>query len=224
MTGRVTSLLAKVLPLAAGAAVSPTVFAAVVLVLSGTVRPLARAGGLAAGAAAPLVVLAAAGLIGFRHAGSGDRLRISPVVDLVFGVVLLLLAVRAWRRPAGGGAGGDGHPSRLLSAGPAVCALLGAGLMLTNFSTLALFVPLVKEVAIAGSVGLAAQLAVLAASLVIALVTVWLPPLVYALSPERSGALLGTVSAATRRHSRAVGVGICLVFGVYLCVKAALRL
>ena len=214
-----TSLLAKVLPLAAGAAVSPTVFAAVVLVLSGAVRPLARAGGLAVGAAVPLVVLAAVGLIGFRHAGAGDQLRISPVVDLVFGVLLLLLAVRAWRRPAGGG-----HPSRLLSAGPAVCVLLGVGLMLTNFSTLALFVPLVKEVAIASSVGLAAQLAVLAASLVIALVAVWLPLLLYALSPERSRALLGTVSAATRRHSRAVGVGICLVFGVYLCVKAALRL
>jgi hypothetical protein len=220
LTDLVTTLLAKVLPLALGAAVSPTVFVAAVVLLSDPDRPRRRAGAFTAGAAVPLAAIGAAGLVLFRNARGEDHLRVSPVVDIVFGVLLLLLAVRTALRPAHDAS----HHHRHAAASPWACALLGAGLMVVNFSSLALFVPAVKEIALATSVSTPDQIVVLAIVVVLALLAVLVPLVLYLIVPGQAQSVLTPMLAAAKRHSRAIGMVICLVFGVYLAVKGAVRL
>lgn len=221
LTDLVTTLLAKVLPLALGAAVSPTVFVAAVVLLSGPVLPRRRTASFAAGAAVPLAVIGAAGLVLFRNARGQHPVRISPVVDIVFGVVLLLLAVRTALRPAPDTARRRTHHA---VTSPWACALLGAGLMTVNFSSLALFVPAVKEIALAGSVSTTDQVVVLAIVVVLTLLAVLVPLMLYLIAPAQAQSVLTPLLAAAKRHTRAIGVVICLVFGVYLAVKGAVRL
>ncbi|MEV5436206.1 GAP family protein [Streptomyces sp. NPDC052682] len=215
-----TTLLAKVLPLALGAAVSPTLFVAAVVLLSDPVRARRRAGAFAVGAAVPLAVIGAAGLVLFRGTRGQGHVRISPVVDLVFGLLLLLLAVRAALVPAR-----TEHRRRHRAVtSPAACAALGAGLMAVNFSSLALFVPAVKEIALSASVSTADQVVVLAIAVVLALLAVLVPLVLYLIAPAQAQSVLTPLLAAAKRHSRAIGMAICLAFGVYLVVKGAVRL
>lgn len=216
-----TTLLAEVLPLALGAALSPALFVAAVVLLSDPVRPRRRAGSFTAGAAVPLAVIGAAGLVLFHRARGQGHFRVSPVVDLVFGALLLLLAVRTALRPAVGTS--HRHPRHAVTSTRA-CALLGAGLMAVNFSSLALFVPAVKEIALADSVSTADQVVVLAIVVVLALLAVLVPLGLYLIAPAQAQALLTPMLAAAKRHTRAIGMVICLVFGVYLAIKGAARL
>ena len=215
-----STLLAKVLPLGFGAAVSPTLFAAVVMLLSQPSRPRARAAAFAAGAALPLVGIAVVGLAVFRQAGANGHLRISPVVDVFFGLVLLLLALRiALKADAD-----DKRQERPFHAGLFACGLLGSGLMITNFSSLALFIPAVKEVAVTPSIGWGSRLLVTVLLLGIVLMTVWLPMLLYTVAPKQAQAVLAPVMRTTRRHSQLIGIVVCSMFGVYLCAKGITKL
>ena len=205
--------------MAFGAAVSPTLFVAVLVLLTSSERPRSRAVAFIVGAAAPLVLIAALGMSVFRHAASGHP-QISPVVDLTFGVVLLLLGTHTLRTPATR----QHKSSRSRPAGPVASAVLGAVLMVTNFSSLALFVPAVKEVAVATSLGTADRVLVLTVTVVVSLLAVLVPLLLFTLAPGKAAALLGPPLAWTRAHARATGVAVCFVFGAYLCIKAAIRM
>jgi Sap, sulfolipid-1-addressing protein len=93
------SLLAIVVPLALGAAISPTLFALEVLVLSGRRHPVARAWALAGGAAATLIAFSVLGLTLLKnlHSGRHNRSPADASIDLVAGALLTLLAARALR-------------------------------------------------------------------------------------------------------------------------------
>jgi hypothetical protein len=214
------TLLARVLPLAFGAAISPTLFVGVVLLLSSPGRPRTRAAAFGVGAALPLVVIAVVGLIVFRHAIAGGHHRISPVVDVVFGAILLLLAVRIALKPSAA----NNQQSHPVAAGPAKCILLGLGLMIANFSSLALFIPAVKDVATAVSVGLGGKVVVLVIVMLIVLLTILVPVLLYTLAPDRAQAVLVPLVTKTRNHSHAIGLAVCLIFGIYLAVKGIVAL
>jgi uncharacterized membrane protein YozB (DUF420 family) len=159
-------------------------------------------------------------LVVFQHAEAGGHLRISPAVDLAFGLILLILAIRILLRPASE----RQQHARPASTGPIACTLLGVGLMLTNFSSLALFVPAVKEIAVATSVGIAYQVLVLVLALLIALSAVLVPLLLYALAPTRAQAVLTPILEKTKRHNRAMSIAVCLIFGIYLSVKGIARI
>ncbi len=209
------TLLARVLPLALGAAISPTLLVGVVLLLSSPGRPRARAAAFGVGAAIPLVVIAVVGLIVFRHATAGGHLRISPIVDVVFGAILLLLAVRIALKPSSTTTK-QSHP---VGAGPMKCMLLGLGLMVANFSSLVLFIPAVKDIATSTSVGLGGQLVVLLVVILIVLLAVIVPVLLYTLAPDRAQAILVPLVITTKSHTRDISLAICLIFGIYLEVK-----
>jgi threonine/homoserine/homoserine lactone efflux protein len=143
----VGSLLAIVLPLALGAAVTPTIIGVQLVTLSGRVRPLARSWALAAGCG---VVLAAVSALAFLVAGISNTLDDpSPaggVVKLVAAVLLAALGIRAVRRrgtarPAATGEGDEEPRLRRSFA-------LGAALMATNFSSLVLYFPAMHAIGI----------------------------------------------------------------------------
>ena len=92
-------LLGTVLPLALGAAVSPTLAALVIAVLARGEDAVRRGVALTIGAAVPLVVIATVVLATMHAAGAaapGPKHRtLDGVVDLVFGVLLAAVAYRA---------------------------------------------------------------------------------------------------------------------------------
>ncbi|MGZ5308801.1 MAG: GAP family protein [Solirubrobacterales bacterium] len=144
------NLLPGVLPLALGAAISPLLLTATLLVLSGKDRPLARGFAVALGAALPLVALGIFGLVAFsstgQPGGGGSDSEASAWLDLGLGLLLLALAaLELRRRPAGKQSATAETPaprSRVWRS-----ALLGMGMMLANFTTAILYIAAVKQIA-----------------------------------------------------------------------------
>lgn len=220
-------LLPQLLPLAFGAAVSPVVLTAVVLTLASRSHPRERAAAFTLGAVVPLLVVGLGGLAIFASVPEVSHRRdpaVSAAIDLSFGVVLLLLALRAVLSPpppskAGSprAAPGDdrAHLWRYL--------VLGVASMVTNFSTLVLFVPAVKEIARA-RLSVAGESAAFALLLAITLIPALVPLLFYMLAPQAAERVLTPLGDWASSHKRILGVAVAVVLGVWLSAKGLLGL
>lgn len=221
-------LLATILPLALGAAVSPTMAALVIAVLARGEDAVRRGLALTAGAAIPLVVVAIVVLLTLHASGAGDRSgsghrTTGGVVDLVAAAALAYLALRALQ-PTRTAQEQQAARARHASGSPARYVGLGAGVMLVNFSTLALFVPAVKDIGRAEDVSVAGEIAALAFLLVIVLVPAWLPVALRAAFPDRAQRVLAPLGRWMAEHQRALGGWVSAAFAVYLFVRGVLVL
>lgn len=205
-------LLAQVIPLALGAAISPVVLLLMVATLTGE-RSVARGVAVAVGAAVPLVVLGAVVLA----AGAAVSLDASPTLardlDFVFGAVLLALGARALLRGP--------SPVKTKShapTGPRRSLVLGAAAMSTNVTTLALYVPAMKLIS-ESDVDFANKALATALVLVITLATVLMPLAILALAPRASARLLGALGNWMQSHHRAITVAVCFGFGIFLLIR-----
>lgn len=218
-------LLSKVLPLSLGAAISPTVLAVALVVLSGR-RAVARGATYVAGVLVVLVGLTALGLYGVRTATPTPATTdIERVIDGFAGALLLLLAAGTILRgalhdpddPAAPAAGSTPPPDR--QPGLRGAFLLGMAMMLANFSTILLYLPAMHAIAVADVADTEQAIAV-----VIAFVVTSLPamaPLVFrVIAPGPAGRLFEGLHGFITRHQRQIGVVIEVLFGVYLVVKA----
>jgi hypothetical protein len=216
------ALLVSVLPLAVGAAISPTLLALQLLVLTGPTKPLARAWALAAGSALVLAVFALLGLTLLNHLRPAEHDHHSvrgAVIVLIAAALLAALALRSLlRRPMPA----DEHTSRtagILATAPTYW-FVGAGAigMVLNFSSLVLFLPALHEIT-RSAAGLAARGVAFALLYVVTLLPVLAPVgLVTILGPRATPALQAT-RAFVARHSRQIGITIEVVFAAYLTVK-----
>ena len=216
-------LLAQVLPLAAGAAISPAMLGLQVLNVSRARNPLAWAWSVALGVALMLVVATAAALL--FHIGTGGH-KASPelkgVVKLVAAVVLVGVGIYEV------GWGSSAPPkSRVPSAAEGAEGAgvhwpmvgVGAGLLLPN---LALYFPAAHEVAASGE-GPAARAAVLLLVFLITMVPAAAPPLAVMILGDRVKPPLRAVNDYVTEHRRLVTAGACLVFGVVLLVSGLIQ-
>lgn len=219
-------LLATVLPLALGAAVSPTLAALVIAVLASDDDPVRRAAALAAGAALPLVLISVVSLVAVHAAGAAARgpahSTLDGVVDLVFAALLAAIAWRALQptptqqeRQAGRAERAPGGAARYVA--------LGAGIMLVNASTLALVVPAMKDIGRAG-VPVGQEIAAVMVVLVVALIPAWLPVVLRVAFPDRTTRLLKPVGRWMYDHQRALAGWVSAAFAAYLLVRGALEL
>ena len=216
------ALLASVLPLAIGAAVSPTLVALQLLVLTGTTKPVARAWALALGSALVLAAFSLLGLTVLNHlhpARHGHHSLRGAVIMFVAAGLLVFLAVRSIaRRPTSAEQQASHTADRLATAPTAWFVGVGALGMVVNFSTLLLFLPALHEIT-RSSVGLAGRSVAFALLFVITLLPVLVPVgLVTVVGPRADPAL-----AATHRfvsgHARQIGVVIEVFFAAYLVVR-----
>lgn len=210
-------LWAHVLPLALGAAVSPTVLAVNLIVLGSPRRPRSRGAGFALGGAVVIAVLSIVALAGLLPTTtSSGASTTGAAVDLVCAVVLVLLAIRALRRPA--------PAARQPADGPWLGYVgLGAAVMATNFTTIVLYVPAMKDIARADVPG-TTQAAAVVVTMAITTVTLWVPLVLTLLAPGVAGRVLGGLDGFLTAHQRAVTVVICFGFAVLLAVKGIARL
>jgi len=216
------SLLVAVLPLALGAAISPTLLALQLLVLTGTTHRLARAWALAAGAALVLAafsLLCVTALQRIRPHHGDHKSATDAAVLLASGALLGLLAIRSLlTRPTVGERHTSKISTRLESASSGWFVGVGAVGMIVNFSTLVLVVPAIHEITHAG-VSTTTKAAVFVVMYVIVLLPVLVPVLLVSILGSGADRALDATHAWVTSHARTIGVVIEGVFAAYLIVK-----
>jgi hypothetical protein len=216
------ALLASVIPLAIGAAISPTLLALQLLVLTGGTEPLARAWALTAGSA---LVLAAFSVLGLTLL---NRLHPNPhghtslrdaVIMFVASGLMALLAVRSLlKRPTSAEQQKTRTSGRLQRAPTVWFVGVGALGMVVNFSTLVLFLPALHEIT-RSSVDLAGRTVAFAVLYVVTLLPVVVPVVLVTVLGQRADPALRTTHRFVARHARHIGIVIEVIFAAYLAVR-----
>lgn len=205
------SLLGLVVPLALGAAFSPTLLGIQLVTLSRRTAPLARSWAVAAGSAVVLALFSVLALLlagGARH-GHGRSLT-GGVVKLTAAIILVGLGIQALRAAP--------RPPRPERIGPhplLQAAAIGAVLMLLNFSTLALFFPAMHAIGLS-RVPLDEKVIAFALVYTITLLPVLGPPVAVSLLGSRATPALHGLNRFFVAHHRAISAGICFAFAVIL--------
>ncbi|HEX3841929.1 MAG TPA: GAP family protein [Acidimicrobiales bacterium] len=221
-------LITKTVPLAIGGAISPILVISVVLLLSGTRKPRARALAFAIGNIVALAIVAVVVLLLFHsagHTGTGST-KAGKLIDLVLGVLLAAIGVGKlieflYRKLSGeSGDTSDAesdHPAGK-KGGVLGSLLLGVGLMATNITTIALYLSAVKDVAEA-KVDNGVRVVVVAITILIIMVPVAVPLLITVVAPGESTRVLAVVRTFISRY-RDLIMGVFVTgFGVYLTLK-----
>jgi threonine/homoserine/homoserine lactone efflux protein len=210
-------LLANVLPLAAGAAISPTLLGLQLLTLSSPVQPLRRSWAVAAGAGAVLLgysLFASLAAVGTNENASSPS-EVGAILKLAIAVALLGLGLRNLRRPQRPKKpppdGGEARLGRSFA--------LGALMMATNITTLALYFPAMHDIGIS-DVDTGGQLVAFALLYGITMTVAVGPPLATALLGERGRRAVHALGGFMDVHHRAISVGVPLVFAAVLAVEA----
>lgn len=207
------------IPLALGAAISPLVFVGAIAVMTGP-RPLRHGCAYAIGVAVPLLVVTVVAMIlgrAFSLPEASDAVK--GWLDVGFGVVLLALGTRALTRPPA-----PPHAQRRPEGqGIGRYVAMGAGLMTSNVTTFALYIPALKLIEESG-VDVAEEVVALAIVLVITMALVLVPLAVVATAPDVSERALTRAGNWLTKHRRALSVVICFGLGAYLLVKGFGRL
>jgi len=208
-----------------GAAISPTLFALEVLVLSGRHHPVARGWAVTGGAAIVLIAFSVLGLTLLQNLHSGHNH--SPAdasIDLAAGVLLMLLAARALHpRKTAAESHNDRTKKRLSDRPTILFAGVGALGMLVNFSTLLLFLPALHEIS-RSPVSLAGKAVAWLILVVITLLPVLIPVTLVVIMGSRASPLLDRLHTFVGRHSRQITITIELLFAVVLIWKGIAKL
>ncbi len=210
------SLLSQVLPLAAGAAVSPALLTLQLLTLAKGGSSLKRAWAIAAGAALVLAVEAVlAASLAVSTGGSGTTPDWKSAVKLAAAIALLVIAVRNLRKPPAPPK--EDAPERGTGGGRAFG--LGVVLMATNVTTLALYFPMVHEIS-TDDASLTTRLAVFAIAFAIVLIPAAGPPLAVAALGERGQSGLARLNGFVTAHHQTINATVCFLFAAVLGVPA----
>jgi Sap, sulfolipid-1-addressing protein len=207
--------LGIVVPLAAGAAISPTTLALQLFVLSRKTAPLARSWAIAAGYALVLLVEMVIAFAFVASTGSGAPSRPEAWVKLAFAVGLAGLGVLALRAPP------KQHKPEPEAGVPKLGRYFAIGvvLMATNVTTVALYLPAMHDVGAADASVLGVALAAILV-LTITLLPAVAPPLAVTLLGDHARAALDALSAFGTRHSRAINASVCFGFAIFLAVAS----
>lgn len=218
-------LLTKVIPLSLGAAISPTVLAVALIILSGK-RPIARGTSYLFGVLTILSALTALGLFGLLSppTDSVTRQDITRTVDGIFGVLLLLLAVgaviRAYVKDPSAPKDSDDETNSDTSRGGILAPfLLGIGMMVVNFSTILLYLPAMHAIESSDVSGSNKALAVILAFLITSLPAT-APYFVRICAPKTAGRAFAKLHVFITKHQHQIAIVIEVIFGVYLLSKA----
>jgi len=221
-------LFQEILPLAFGAAISPMLFAATVVILAGRSNRRARALAFLAGAACPLIALALVitAIVKATVTFPSFRLRLSPAIDLGIGLLLLLLALLSFALPR---TQGEPRPATALRAETTSGAhwvafySLGLALMAPNPATLALFALAAWDIGRA-EVGAPAKAVAFLLIVIVTLAPIVLPLVLDLLAPAFAHRVLEPIGRAARSHRRLIGGIVMALLGGYLVARGLLAL
>lgn len=211
-----STLLASVLPLAIGAAISPTILAAQLLMLSSKTDPIKRSAVALLGSGLVLIAYTAIPLvIGATSSGTSHPSTVDGIVKLVFAVILLALGVKAATRS------GAEPKKKKPTQGPGLVRSFefGAVMMAINFTTMALYFPAIHEVA-ASSVSSSDKFIAILVLFLITMIPAYGPLLATLAFGEHARRVLAKFNDFLTTHQQGVKVAICFLFAAYLGVSS----
>jgi threonine/homoserine/homoserine lactone efflux protein len=216
-TALLSLVLFSLLPLGIGAAISPWPTTVTIMFLS-TGRPLAKALAYLIGYSAVLVAI---GIFSLTVFGGGDyeggdrSSAVGGTLDVVFGILFLVLALKLWLKAPDPSA----PPPRWMSAFESIniggAFLLGVFMMVTNFSTLPLYIAGLKEL-VTANLNPAGNLFALVLFILLIVVELLVPTVVYARSPRRGGELLDGARQWLEKYNRVITICIFVFYGILL--------
>jgi threonine/homoserine/homoserine lactone efflux protein len=217
ITALLPLILFSLLPLGIGAAISPWPTTVTIMFLS-TGRPLAKALAYLIGYSAVLVAI---GIFALTVFGGGDyeggdrSSAVGGTIDVVFGILFLVLALKLWLKAPDPSA----PPPRWMSAFGSIniigAFLLGVFMMVTNFSTLPLYIAGLKEI-VTANLNPAGNLFALVLFILLIVVELLVPIGVYGRSPRRGGELLDGARQWLEKYNRVITIWIFVFYGILL--------
>ena len=214
---------AAAVSLALGAAVSPGLLAIVLLILSSEQHPKARAWSYLLGGVTVLVLGALVGIVTVRTLV--DALATLPTglsvsVKAAVSIALVGLGWRSIRKP-------NPQPAhrppwlepRLRAARPPLFFVLGVATMLTNWSTLLLYLSALEMIR-ATAAGTGTTLLASGAALLITLSPLLLPVLAVSIVGHRSDRLLSLLGRTAGSHAHQIIAGIYVIIAAIVAVSA----
>jgi threonine/homoserine/homoserine lactone efflux protein len=217
ITALLSLILFSLLPLGIGAAISPWPTTVTIMFLS-TGRPLAKALAYLIGYSAVLVAI---GIFALTVFGGGDyeggdrSSAVGGTIDVVFGILFLVLALKLWLKAPDPSA----PPPRWMSAFGSIntigAFLLGVFMMVTNFSTLPLYIAGLKEI-VTANLNPAGNLFALVLFILLIVVELLVPIGVYGRSPRRGGELLDGARQWLEKYNRVITICIFVFYGILL--------
>jgi hypothetical protein len=215
MSSTVPEVLAQVMPLALGAAISPVILLVQMATLTTGQQRMARAWAVAAGTAVALVGWGVAGwaLVNRLPTPRSGPDAAAAAVDLALALVLVALGLRSLTQrhdPPPAPRSGSEHSARL-----AASFAIGLVAMATNVTTVVLFLPAVRDVA-RSQLSVADSALVLVVVLAVVTVPAWLPVLAVALGGAAGRRLLDRVGAVASSHHAMIAAVVSFGFALYL--------
>ncbi len=219
-----SELLASVIPLSIGAAFSPTVLAMILVILGGKTKPRQKAAVMILGMSLALVGLTlAAGSLTDVTANTEVK-SVTLWLDILLGFFLIGLGLRKVLIKPSDKA--DKPPVQAgEKKGRRVAAFLPIGIivMLTDFSSIVLFIPAIRDIT-AASISGTAKLLVTAIPFIAVLVPAVVPLLAVIFFPNKAGKSMERLNVWLARHSKTISISLSFVFGVFLLWKGASKI
>jgi threonine/homoserine/homoserine lactone efflux protein len=162
------------------------------------------------------LTLTALGIVGVLvfHLGSGGRTsKVNGYIDLALGILCLLAILFTIRKPKKQETTeveSDLRASRAFS--------LGSFAMIVNTSTLIIYISGLHAIAAAGLEPFNDVIA-LALLTLFTLTSLIIPIIIYFALPDRSEKVLASLRVWLSKHSKAIGIAVLLIIGVYLVIK-----
>lgn len=208
-------LLVHVLPFALGAAISPTVWAIELLILTGKQHAKARAWSFVGGFAVVLVVvlLVFTTLLRNLTTSGGGPSPLSRGLDVAFALLLIGAGLRQLHPSKTSGEKQQSKlQQRLATGGLATYAVIGMIAMLTDASTIIMLLPGTHEIArsdASADIVLAAEVMLF----VIVMIPILLPVGLLTIAGHRADTFLVSVNTWVTKHQRLINALVCFLIG-----------
>lgn len=214
-----TSLLSQILPLALGAAVSPTALMGIILLLSISKKPKLQGFGYYIGAILLIIIVVFLGITlgaGITSATSQPN-PILAGIDIVIGILLLILGIRRISQPQKSPTnrfGGGGKSSS--GVGMFVKGFsFGFIMFLINFSTTILVLEAGKIIG-SSPADLFGKSMVIIILTIITLLVCEVPLLIYLLFPQKANNVLSKVDEWMQKNGHYLMAAVIIAIGAYL--------
>lgn len=208
------SELYKILPFVVGAAVSPVLLVTTLLILAQAKRPILKTLFFLLGSLMTIVTISFVvfytSTIRAIPAGSKDI-----IPHLIIGMLLLLLAINIYRR---GPAKPSSNTRSKLGKGLLPYLLLGIGLMVTNFTTIAMILAIALELRTGGVGGVSKMLYILA-TIFSSLIPILLPLVALAIAGKHAKAVLAALSSFMKRYAHIITAIFFALLGIFSLLK-----
>ena len=217
-----STLLLTLLPLALGAAVSPTLLMVEVFALSASSSPIIKGWLVALGATIALIIYAALGLLaGSALPHSHPHHAVDAAIDLTAGVLLGALIIH--QLSSRGASSKPSLAQRLDAASGRTFFIAGFVMMMTNFSTIILFMPAIRIITKA-QVALSGRGLALVVVMLIALLPVLAPVSVVTILGDRASVALAKLNDVVTRRSLAITITLEAIFCAFFLIKGIIEL